>query len=79
MDSLYKLIPRKLMPAEYEGEAGSLQTITDVWEKKILSHRDYFLNESKQFGVDEKRRVGQPKNPSSLFGIEGSFRQLQFD
>lgn len=66
------------MPTEYEGEAGSLQSLTEQWEKTIVSHRDYFLEEAK-YGVDEKKRIGRPKNPESLFGIEGSFRQLQFD
>lgn len=79
MDSLYKVVPRKLMPAEYEGEGASLKELTDVWEKKILSYRDYLLEDGKQYGVDEKKRVGQPKNASSLFGIDGTFRQLDFD
>ncbi|XP_037051089.1 retinol-binding protein pinta-like [Bradysia coprophila] len=79
MDSLYKVVPRKLMPAEYEGEGPPLQEITDDWEKKILSYRDYLVDDSKLYGVDEKKRVGTPKNPSSLFGLDGTFRQLDFD
>lgn len=67
------------MPTEYEGEAGSIASLTDEWEKKILSYRDYFLEESSIYGVDERKRVGRPKNPESLFGIDGTFRQLQFD
>lgn len=67
------------MPTEYEGEAGSLASLTEMWEKKILSYRDYFLEDSFKYGVDEKKRVGQPKNPDSLFGSDGTFRQLQFD
>lgn len=79
MDSLYKVVPRKLMPAEYEGEGPPLQEITDAWEKKILSYREYLLEDSTLYGVDEKRRIGQPKNPNSLFGLDGTFRQLDFD
>lgn len=66
------------MPTEYEGEAGSIQSLTDEWEKKILSYRDYFLDEV-NYGVDEKKRIGRPTNPESLFGIDGTFRQLTFD
>lgn len=66
------------MPTEYEGEAGSLQSLTDEWEKKIISYRDYLLEEE-SLGVDEKKRPGRPKNPDSLFGIDGTFRQLQVD
>lgn len=79
MDSLYKVVPRSLMPTEYEGEAGSLASITEHWEKKIISYRDYFLEENAKYGVDEKKRIGRPKNPETLFGIDGTFRQLQFD
>lgn len=79
MDSLYKVVPRRLMPTEYEGEAGSMASITEQWEKKILSYRDYLLDDAAKFGVDEKKRIGRPKNPDSLFGIDGTFRQLQFD
>jgi hypothetical protein len=67
------------MPAEYEGEAGSLESLTEQWEKKIVSYRDYFLEDSSIYGVDEKKRPGKPKDPESLFGIDGTFRQLQFD
>jgi hypothetical protein len=66
------------MPSDYEGEAASIQSITEEWEKKILSYRDYFLEEPK-YGVDEKKRTGRPKNADSLFGIDGTFRQLQVD
>jgi hypothetical protein len=53
--------------------------LTEVWEKKIHSYRDYFIEEAEKYGVDEKKRVGSPKNPDSLFGTDGTFRQLQFD
>jgi len=77
-DSLYGVIPREMMPTEYEGSAGSIQSLTDEWEKKLLAYRDYFIEEE-NYGVDEKKRIGRPKNPDSLFGIDGTFRQLQFD
>jgi hypothetical protein len=44
----------------------------------MLSYRDYFI-EDEQYGVDEKKRIGRPQNPESLFGIDGTFRQLNFD
>lgn len=67
------------MPTDYEGEAGSLASITEEWEKKFLSYRDYLVEENIKYGVDEKKRVGRPKNAESLFGIDGTFRQLQVD
>lgn len=65
------------MPLEYDGEAGSIQSLLDEWEKKLLSYRDYFLDDSRKYGVDEKKRIGAAKNP--LLGIDGTFKKLQFD
>lgn len=72
MESLYRVIPRRLMPLEYGGEAGTIQDIIDEWEKKILSYRQYFQEDEEQFGVDERLREGTSKTAESLFGIEGS-------
>jgi len=73
MESLYKIIPRRLMPEEYGGEAGPIQDIIDEWEKKLLSYRQYFQEDEEQFGVDESKRVGSQINPESLFGVENDF------
>lgn len=47
-------------------------------EKRLVGNRDYFIEDEK-YGVDEKKRVGRPKNSDSLFGLDGSFRQLVID
>ena len=47
-------------------------------KKKIDSKRDWFLEEAK-YKTDESKRPGKPKTVESLFGIEGSFRQLNLD
>jgi hypothetical protein len=78
MDALYKIVPRKLLPKEYGGEAGPIQDIINDMEKRLVAKRDFFL-EDENFGVDEKKRVGRPKNADNLFGLEGSFRQLAID
>lgn len=78
MEALYKVVPRKLLPKEYGGEAGTIQELIDSMEKRLVANREFFLEDEK-FGVDEKKRVGRPKNADSLFGLEGSFRQLVID
>lgn len=62
------------------GEAGSLDSIINKWEKRIISYRDYYKEEEK-FGVDENRRMNASGNKAAdkLFGVSGSFRQLNVD
>lgn len=69
IESLYKVIPRRLMPLEYGGDAGPIQTIIDEWEQKILSYRQYFQEDEEQFGVNELLRDGASNNSESLFGM----------
>jgi len=49
-----------------------------MWEKRILEYRDYF-KEDEKFGTIESKRVGHQNNSSTVFGAEGSFRQLNID
>lgn len=80
MDAMFKIIPKRLFPTEYGGEAGSIESIVDYWYKKIDSYADYFEEEELQgYGTNEKKRIGRARNAESLFGLEGSFRQLQID
>ncbi|XP_055598366.1 retinol-binding protein pinta-like [Uranotaenia lowii] len=78
LESLYKYVPRKLLPTEYGGDAGSIEDIINEGEKKLLSYRNFFLEEE-NYGTDESKRPGRPKNAENLFGVEGSFRKLEVD
>ncbi|XP_070491079.1 uncharacterized protein [Chironomus tepperi] len=77
-EELYKVVPKHLLPEEYGGEAGSIPSLIEASEKLLMSYRDFFLEDEK-YGVDEKKRVGRPKNPESLFGVDGTFRKLDID
>lgn len=77
LDSLYKIVPRKLMPEEYGGKAGTLESIVNSWEKRIVSYRDYY-KEEEYYGVDETQRHVK-KSIEKLFGSSGSFRKLAID
>jgi hypothetical protein len=78
MESVFEHIPQKLFPKEYGGEAGTINELVEIMDKKFISYRDYFLH-SEKWGVDENKRPGRPKNAQTLFGIDGSFRSLSID
>lgn len=52
--------------------------VPDAYAKEMLEYNDWFLADA-NVGVDEKKRPGKPKTSQDLFGLEGSFRQLNFD
>ena len=77
IEDMFEIVPKRLLPTEYGGEAGSCESITEDWCKKIDKYADYFEEEELEgYGTDEKERVGGPKNAESLFTLKGFFRQL---
>lgn len=78
LEDLYKDVPIAVIPEEYGGKGGKLDDITAEWKKKIESYKDWFVEDDK-YRNDESKRPGKPKTSESLFGLEGSFRQLNVD
>lgn len=78
MDAVHKHIPKHLLPKEYGGENGTIQDLIDYWEKKVVSYREFLL-EDEAYGTDESKRLTVHKHADSLFGVEGSFRKLDVD
>lgn len=79
LESLYKYVPKRLLPKEYGGEVGTVESIINDWEKRITSYRTYYQEEDTLYGVDEKKRIGQKENSNTLFGVDGTFRKLTID
>lgn len=50
----------------------------DHWKVKVESYRDWYMDQSQQIS-NESKRPGKPKSSSEMFGVEGSFRKLEFD
>ncbi|CAK1603323.1 unnamed protein product [Parnassius mnemosyne] len=77
-ESLYKFVPKEILPAEYGGNGGSIQELIDLSKKKVLEYKTW-LDEDWQYRTDESKRPGKPQTAEDIFGVEGSFRQLEFD
>lgn len=78
LSSLHAQVPKSVLPAEYGGENGSVAELTQHWLRKVVEKKEW-LKEDEQYKVDESKRPGKPKTSSDLFGLEGSFRQLNVD
>jgi hypothetical protein len=53
--------------------------VSDEWKKKIEARRAWFLEDEKYRTDETKRPGGRPKTQEDLFGLDGSFRQLNVD
>ncbi|XP_063923666.1 alpha-tocopherol transfer protein-like isoform X2 [Zophobas morio] len=78
MDTLYKFVPKSMLPDEYGGTAGKLRDLKENWLEKVNEFKEWF-KEQEHVVANESRRIGHPLNSEDLFGIEGSFRQLTID
>lgn len=78
VESLYKVIPKELLPNEYGGSIGSITELNQQWKQKLAEYTPWF-KEQENSKADESLRPGAPKTQDDLFGVEGTFRQLNID
>ncbi|KAL3271401.1 hypothetical protein HHI36_021882 [Cryptolaemus montrouzieri] len=78
METLYEYVPLEMLPEEYGGSAGKLADIQEKWIKKMVEYTPWF-KEQEALKADESKRPGKPTNYDDLFGLDGSFRQLEID
>lgn len=78
MDTLHNYIPKDVLPEEYGGTGGCLKDIQVEWIKKLEEYVPWF-KEQDDVKADETKRPGKPTNYEDLFGMEGSFKQLNID
>lgn len=59
LESLYQHVNKRFLPTEYGGEAGSIQSLIDDWEKKLIDDWES-LKEWEKYGSNELNRAGPP-------------------
>jgi len=67
-----------VLPVDYGGRNGTLAEHAAKVAEHTFANRDYLMAQAK-FKSNEKKRVGVPKTYSDIFGMVGSFRQLEVD
>ncbi|KAG5892444.1 hypothetical protein JTB14_009852 [Gonioctena quinquepunctata] len=45
LDSFHKIIDKNILPVEYGGFGESIKDLIDYWNEKLLSYRDWFLED----------------------------------
>jgi hypothetical protein len=78
LESLHQFVPKDLLPEEYGGSAGRLEEVKENWTMTLEEYGGWF-KEQEGVRADETRRPGRPTSYDTLFGVEGSFRQLTID
>ncbi|XP_015111347.1 retinol-binding protein pinta [Diachasma alloeum] len=77
-EDVFDYIPREVLPSDYGGQAPSIAALTHQWKNAVLEHRDWYQEDSKH-RVDESKRPDKAITSLDLFGMEGSFKKLEFD
>lgn len=79
LDSLAKHIDIDILPNECGGKAGPIMPFHEETMKTIVEHSAWFTHDEKNNRVNEALRPGKGKSAADLFGIAGSFKQLDID
>lgn len=78
LNSLQQQFRKEILPTEYGGDDGPVQNIIDDWERILVENRDFFID-GENCGIDEVKTNVMKSKDNSLFGLDGSFRKLEFD
>uniref|UniRef100_A0A1B6IBB7 CRAL-TRIO domain-containing protein n=1 Tax=Homalodisca liturata TaxID=320908 RepID=A0A1B6IBB7_9HEMI len=76
---LFDHVPREMLPDEYGGSAGQVDSLNDSWQQKVESYQEWFLQDMNRKVDESKRPEKSVYKPKQLFGIEGSFKTLTID
>ncbi|KAF4527154.1 hypothetical protein B566_EDAN007202 [Ephemera danica] len=80
-ETLLDHVPVHCLPNEYGGTAGTIDELKELWRCKLVSYRDWFL-EQENIKADESVRPAKsckPRQQQDMYGWEGSFRKLAID
>lgn len=47
IESLHRVVDKKILPPEYEGQGESMKSLTKYWSEKLVSYREWFAEDEK--------------------------------
>ncbi|KAG5885890.1 hypothetical protein JTB14_019149 [Gonioctena quinquepunctata] len=77
-ETIFKYVPRELLPEEYGGTGGKCADIKKFWMETILKWREYIMDDS-LWTLDESKRPTGNNTAKQLYGVQGSFKSLSID
>lgn len=77
-EKLHEVIDKKYLPSDYSGDQKSFREYAEILDKEAAKHRDHF-EKMKVEVSNEKLRVGETPYKGELFGLNGTFKQINLD
>ncbi|XP_050535190.1 retinaldehyde-binding protein 1-like [Daktulosphaira vitifoliae] len=79
MKNFYKIIPQEFLSSDLGGKSLSLEELKEQTSETLQKYEKWFENDNKYGRVDETKRIDKNQYDSDEYGIEGSFKKLEFD
>ncbi|RZC42024.1 CRAL TRIO domain containing protein [Asbolus verrucosus] len=77
LKSFHKAIPKECLPHDYGGELDTVENLIAKWDK-VFEHNQPVFAENLKIVSNENLRLGTNK-PNEMFGVAGTFKQLNLD
>jgi hypothetical protein len=77
LKSFHKAIPKECLPRDYGGDLDTVDNLIAKWDK-VFEHNQPVFEENLKIVSNENLRLGTNK-PNEMFGVAGTFKQLNLD
>uniref|UniRef100_A0A1B6DAX9 CRAL-TRIO domain-containing protein n=2 Tax=Clastoptera arizonana TaxID=38151 RepID=A0A1B6DAX9_9HEMI len=78
-ETLFKHIPKNIVPKDYGGDERSLEELNDLNMENLQLFREWFLEEEKVKRVDESKRPNKKKADKTESKLLPTFKKLELD
>ncbi|XP_044262709.1 alpha-tocopherol transfer protein-like isoform X3 [Tribolium madens] len=77
LESLYKVIPKECLPADYGGTNSKMCDLLEKWDKEVEKQQKFLLHCANTVANEDLRPPESQEN--DLFGTGGTFKKLSLD